>query len=177
MIKRITKLLFFVFLVAYHSSVLAQANEIDVPAGLTVEFQPAGYYSSRYIKPNTEVDIVAVHDVKYNDKVVIHAGARGIGLITMVSHARGCGKKGVMEIKPLSITAVDGKIFNIDGLPYRAVGYDKKGLVYGLTCGGFFLLGPFSLLFLMLRGENALLSPVLTLKGFTSSKNTITIDK
>jgi hypothetical protein len=148
-------------------------SDLVVPSGISVEFSSAEYYSSRDLLPDAQIEIRATSDVVYNNRVIIKAGARGKGVVTSVMKARGLGKKGLIEIKPLSITAVDGQIIPVDGVPYRATGDDKKTLVYALACGGCFFVGPFSLFFLLIKGENALISPVLTLKGNTANDITI----
>lgn len=71
--------------------------------------------------------------------------------------SRGIGKPGWLQIKAISVTAIDGQQILLDG-GFSKEGEQRKGVALGLGIGlGFTYLPGFGFFFLMIKGEKIIL--------------------
>lgn len=149
---------------------------VNLRAGTPVQMETSQELTSKNLTPQSQIDLRVRYDVKVGDKVVIQAGTPAKANVTMVKRAKGCGKAGILEIKAVTVTTVDGQKVNLFSNPIKEEGENKKGLAWGLSVGGCFFVSPLSFFFLLIKGKEAVIPAGLAIDGQIANAVTVTIE-
>lgn len=140
---------------------------LTIPAGTPIVLRNNETINSAAINIGSTVSFTVVNDVRVNDKVVVKAGSVADAQISYSKRKNYAGIAGEMVVSDFSVHAVDGTY-----IPLRATlssrGEDKVGLSVGL---GFFLC----VLFLLIKGEDAIIPSGTTKSVYTMSDVTIKV--
>ncbi len=148
--KKSLSLLFFLMLVGAVSAQVTLRSGSVVPLELSTTVQ-----SNSAVQGQT-VDFRVVYDVVVDQKTVIPAGTLAKGIVRRVVKSKGAGRGGVVEVQVESIN-LNGQSVPLYSNSHLVEGENKKGLVWGLTGGGFLVIGPLSFFFLLIKGESAVI--------------------
>lgn len=109
---------------------------------------------------NNKHEIMAVVGIDVNDsKTGETLITKGTPIVLRIERrkSRGLGKAGWLQIKPISVTAIDGRQILLDG-GFSREGEQHRGVALGLGIGlGLTYLPGFGFFFLMLKGEKIVL--------------------
>jgi len=149
------------------NSISQSLTEVELRANTPILLELSQPINSKNNKPNSTIDLRVRHEVRVNDKVVIPYGTMAKGQVTMAEHARGCGREGIIEIKATTIQLPDGTVINVNSSPLKHTGKNKKGLAWGLSVGGCFVVSPLSFFFLLIKGNEAEISQGTSIDTYT----------
>lgn len=109
---------------------------------------------------NNKHEVMAVVGIDVNDtKTGETLITKGTPIVLHIERrkSRGIGKAGWLQIKPISVTAIDGRQILLDG-GFSKEGEQRRGVALGLGIGlGLTYLPGFGFFFLMLKGEKIVL--------------------
>lgn len=149
------------------ASAAKKGKGLTIPAGTPIVLKNMETINSSAINIGSTVTFTVVNDVKVNDKIVIKAGSVADAQISYSKRKNYAGIGGEIVVSDFSVHAVDGTY-----IPLRATlssrGEDKVGLSVGL---GFFLC----VLFLLIKGEDAIIPAGTTKSVYTMSDVTINV--
>lgn len=137
-------------------------------AGTSINLETVSTIQSDMVVVGQIVDFRVKSDVKVDDKVVIAAGAIAKGQVVRGQKAKGLGKEGFVEIQIKSVKAVDGQEVYLSGGNVYQEGDDQQTLAIVL---GIFVC----ILFLFLKGKNAMVPAGFQLSSSVASTVTINI--
>lgn len=146
------------------------AATLTIPAGTIVYGELEEEISSK--KSTSEGDKVRAkvwRDVYINNVVAIKAGTPILLRVSDVQHARVAGKKGELELRAVSVRAVDGSEVPLDG------GYDKSGKSRVGLSVALFALVAWPLIFI--KGKQAKLEPGTIFDAEVQADRTINVEE
>ena len=103
---------------------------------------------------NSTLNAIVDSDVKTSDGTVVISRGTPVMANMQTKKAKGVGKPGVIEIKSMTTTSVDGQNILLYGNATEE-GQSKRGKAIGLGVGLFFFLGPIFLACLAKKGGQA----------------------
>ncbi len=145
------------FLLFFTLVILTSArSQVILRSGFAIPLELSSSVSSNSAMQGQQVDLRVIYDITVDGKTVIPAGTLAKGIVRRVSKAKGAGRAGVIELQVESITINDQQI-GLTSNTLLVEGENKKALAWGLTGGGFFVVGPLSFFFLLIKGESAVI--------------------
>jgi hypothetical protein len=154
----------------------AQKTEVILKSGTPIQLETSQPVDSKHNLGQSAVDFRVKFDVKVNDKTVIQAGTIAKGQVVIAQRAMGCGKAGIIEIKALTVSTIDGQQMQLYSSNIRREGENKKGLAWGLSVGGCFIISPLSFLFLLIKGEEGVIPGGTTIDAQSTSNLTVKVE-
>lgn len=160
-----------IFILSLFSVTLFAQKEVVIPKGTDVFVKTTDSISSTsrikkitgYIENDVVVDGYTV--IKAETPVVIDVSCR---------KRHGIGKPGKVKLEGVHTQTVDGKILAVKGSAVEK-GNSSRGKSIGLTVGMMFLMPPFNFLFLLIKGDNCVVKPMVipmkTKEDFTVTLN------
>jgi hypothetical protein len=145
----------------------AVGEEVLVPDGTEFSAETVDEISSKTASENDPVNLRVVEAVRVGNKVVIAAGTLVKGSVASVEQRGYLGKGGKLGIRVDSTTTVDGKKIKLRA----SKGKGDTGTV-GSTIALSLLISP---LFLLRRGNHAVIKPGTKLQVFTDEERKVTI--
>jgi hypothetical protein len=142
--------------------------DVILPAGTSVPMETTAALRSEELLVGQVVDFRVKADIKVGDKVVIAAGSIAKGQVIRAQRAKGIGKEGYLEIQIKSVTAADGQEVFLSNSNLYQEGENKQTLsiVLGvLVC----------ILFLTMKGKNAVIPPGYQVMASVASNTTVKI--
>ena len=147
---------------------IAGAGEVVLSSGTTIPLETISLISSSDLQPGQTIDLKVRSDVKVGDKVVIAGGSIAKAQVTKVSEPKALGKQGIIELQVKSVQSVDGQTIILSSGSFGKQGEDRLGISIGL---GVFIC----LLFLLMKGKNAEISPGYQVDAIVASTTTINL--
>jgi hypothetical protein len=154
----------------------AQKSEVILKSGTPIQLETSQPIDSRNNFGQGSFDLRVKYDVKVNDKIVIPAGTIAKGQVVMAQSAKGCGQAGLIEIKATSVNTIDGQQVPLYSSNIRREGESNKGLAWGLSCGGCFIMSPLSFFFLLIKGEEGFIPGGTPVDSQTTVNVTVIIE-
>ncbi|MBL4677825.1 MAG: hypothetical protein JKY70_16725 [Mucilaginibacter sp.] len=142
--------------------------DVILPSGTAVVMETVSTIDSKEATVGQVVDFRIKSDIKVGDKIVIAAGSIAKGQIVRTQHSKAIGKEGYVEVQIRSVTAVDGQEVFLSNSNLYKEGDNKQTLsiVLGvLVC----------VLFLLLKGKNAVVEPGYQVTASVATNTTIKI--
>jgi len=138
-------------------------------AGTPIPLETISEINSGFLMTGQIIDFRIRSDIMVDGKVVIRGGTIAKGQVVRVQKAKGVGKEGYVEIQIKSVTAVDNQIVLLSGGSLYQDGDNKQTLaiVLGvLVC----------ILFLLIKGKNAIIPPGLAIDSSAATEYRIEVD-
>jgi hypothetical protein len=154
----------------------AQESEVILESGVSIQLETMQPIDSKHYLEGSTIDLRLKYDVKVNNSIVIPAGTLAMGQIDKAQKAKGCGKPGLIEIKAISVNAVDGQVVQLYSSNVIREGDNKELLAWGLSVGGCFVISPISFFFLLIKGDEAIIPAGITVNAQTINNETILIE-
>jgi len=144
------------------------SDEAVLNAGTNIPLETTMRISSELIFPGQMIDFRVISDVKVGDKTVIAAGSIAKGQVIRAEKAKGLGKEGFLFIQLKSVKAVDGQEIFLNGGNVQQEGEDRVALavVLGVVV---------CILFLLIKGKNAMIPSGYQVNASVASTTTIKI--
>ena len=172
--KFITLLILLTAFIVFNSN--AQKSEVILKSGTPIQLETSQPVDSKHNLSQSSVDFRVKFDIKVNDKTVIQAGTIAKGQVVMAQRAKGCGKAGLIEIKAITVNTIDGQQVQLYSSNCRREGDNKKGLAWGLSVGGCFVISPLSFFFLLIKGKEGIIPGGTSVDAQTTSNVTVKVD-
>jgi hypothetical protein len=143
-------------------------GEIILPAGTMISLETASIIRSDQVTPGQMIDLRVKSDVKVGDITVIKAGSLAKAQVLRSSKAKGLGKAGYVEIQIKNVMAVDGQELFLNGGNVYREGEDAQttAIILGVVV---------CLLFLTIKGKNAMIPAGYQLSTYTVANTTIKV--
>jgi len=142
-------------------------QEILVPDGTEFSVETVDEISSKTASENDPVNLRVIEAVRVGNRVVIAAGTLVKGIVASVEQRGHLGKGGKLGIRVDSTTAVDGKKIKLRA----SKGKGDTGTV-GSTIALSLLISP---LFLLRRGNHAVIKPGTKIQVFTDEEKKVLV--
>jgi hypothetical protein len=142
-------------------------QEIILPDGNEFTVQTVDEISSKTASENDPVNLRVVEDVKVGNQVVIASGTLVKGVVASVEQRGSLGKGGKLGLRVESTTTVDGKKVKLRA----SKGKGDTGTV-GSTIVLSLLISP---LFLLRRGNHAVIKPGTKIQVFTDEEKKVLV--
>ena len=146
---------------------MKETGEVVLSSGTSIPLETISLISSEGLQPGQTIDLKVRTDIKVNNVVVIAGGSIAKAQVTKVSEPKALGKQGIIELQVKSVQAVDGQTINLSSGSFGKEGQDRLGVSIGL--------GVFCLLFLLMKGKNAEITPGYQVEAVVSSTTTINL--
>lgn len=131
---------------------------VVLDAGTPVLLEISQTIQGKYLNLGQAVSVRSKFPVKSQGKTVIAAGAIGTATVMAIQKPRSWGRAGHIQLKPVSVMAVDGQQVLLAGTPLLIQGEHRMvpALVLGILFG-FVLIG--IIIGFSIRGKQASLGP------------------
>jgi hypothetical protein len=141
-----------------------------VPDGTPVKLRLNEALNSGQNRTGQGVSLSVVDDVVINDQVVIEAGARATGVVTIAEAKRRMGRGGKLDFMPEKLQLSDGRMV---GLRATQQGFNGKGhgVTTGIVTAGLAIaFWPAAPLALLIKGKDIDIPAGTTFTTFTDAK-------
>lgn len=146
------------------------AKNINLAQGTAVVIEVITPISSSKTKLNDTLTLRVKYDVKVNDQIVITNGAFAYAKVKNATPRKHVGKPGSIEIERLYTTSVDGQMILLSGMVLTSEGKSKEQVSKIGTIIGCFVIPGFNFLFLLLKGEDAILPSGSSIETITTNE-------
>ena len=144
--------------------------QIVVPDGTPIKIRLNEPLSSARNHVGQGVNLSVAEDVTIGEKIVIEAGSRVTGIVTVAESKRSMGRAGKLDFTPEKIQLPEGKLVAVRATPQNFKGRGK-GVTTGVVTAGlavaFWPAAPFAL---MIKGKDVEIPTGVTFSSFTDAK-------
>lgn len=160
----------FVLAMTLTGSLLAQTV---VPDGTLVKLRLNEALNSGRNRVGQGVSLSVAEDVLIGEKVVIEAGARATGTVTLAEPKKHLGRAGKLDFAPDKVQLADGRMISIRTTQQGLAG-KGHGIATGVVTAGIALVfWPAAPLALLIKGKDVDIPAGLTFTSFTDGKFTL----
>jgi hypothetical protein len=143
-------------------------GEVVLPGGTSINLETINMIRSDQVTPGQTIDLRVKNDVKVGEVTVIKAGSIAKAQVLRQSKSKGLGKGGYVELQIKSVTAVDGQDVYLQGGNVYREGDDA-------TTTAIVLAVLVCILFLTIKGKNAVIPSGYQITTYTGGNSTIKI--
>lgn len=164
---------------ATESLTLSNGIRVTLPSGTQVMFDVAYTLDGKNLYPGQSIPLRVKFDIEVDGKVLITAGSMGTAMITRLEKPKSFGKSGLIEITPISVSAVDGQQVMVTGMPFIIEGAGGgKTKAIAASIGAAALTGGVGLIAgAFVKGKNASINAGTILMANTVSNAKIELNK
>ena len=162
-------------------------KKIRIDAGTPITVKNTKDIMSNLAIAGDPIELKVKKDVIIDNQVVIAAGDVVIGSVYFAEKARGLGKAGLIDIELISVKAVDGHFVLLQNKIIRKDGKNRKAIMWTVFGIGIVLatvrtnpyinlIGIFSPLVFLIKGQNAIIYSGTTFECIVAKTTEVTIE-